>query len=197
MPVHYPAGPWVRAQMFFQSSEKQYQNDLWFKATGTIPATTDVNAIAAAISSTLGPLFAALMPAAGSVYLGCTAYLNNGTFTWSAENNAPTAGTGAGSILPAEVSTIVRLNSGIATRAGNGRIFCSCIDSTMASESNLSTLGGTTMAALCTGLLGIASLGTVTCQLAVWSRKLGVLEHVIFADPNPILGHRRKRRPLH
>lgn len=196
MPTHYPAGPWIRAVLFSQSVEKQYQNDLWFKATGSIPPTTDVNAIAGAISSVLGPLFAALMNS-NCGYIGCTAYLNNGTFTWSAENNDTSPGTGAGTLLPAEVATIVRINSGVATRAGNGRIFCSCIDSTMASDSNLSGLGATNMAALCTGLIGITILGAVTCQLAVWSRKLGVLENVIFADPNPILGHRRKRRPLH
>jgi hypothetical protein len=67
----------------------------------------------------------------------------------------------------------------------------------MVSESTLSGLGATTMFAICSALLAITELGTVACQLAVWSRKLAVLEPVIFADPAPILGHRRKRRPIH
>lgn len=196
MPTHYPAGPWIRSLLFFGDGEKQWSNDIWFKATGSIPPTTNINTIAAAIDTAIATPIAGVMNS-NSAYIGNTTYLNNGTFTASAETGNEISGTGTGSILPTEVSLIVRANSGVATRAGNGRIFLSGIDSTMVAESSLSVLGATNMLAVCTALMGVTTLGPVACQFAVWSRKLGVLENVLFSDPAPIVGHRRKRRPIH
>jgi len=115
----------------------------------------------------------------------------------SAETQMASPGSFENGILPGEDAVIVRINAGVATRSGAGRIFVGGIDQSMIAESKLSGLGATSFAALCTALMGVSTLGGVTCQLAVWSRKLNALDVAVFCDPATVLGHRRKRRPIH
>jgi hypothetical protein len=195
MATHFPPGPWIRTIMYFQNGEKQYQNDIWFKA-GTFPGGVDINAVAAAVDTALQAPFAGLMNE-NALVIGNTTYANNGVYTVSAETQTTLPGVGTAKILPSEDAVIVRINAAIATRAGNGRIFVGGIDTSFIDESKLSASGAVAATALCTALKGVVDLGGIGCNLAVWSRKLGVLEPAVFCDPATVLGHRRKRRPVH
>jgi hypothetical protein len=196
MAVHYPAGPWIRSIMYFRSPDSQWQNDLWFKVTGPVPGGVDINAVAAAVDTFLMNQFLAFMNEANS-YVGNTTYLNNAVYTISAETIHSSFGAGTLVALPTEDAAIVRLDSGIATRSGNGRIFVSGLDSDMVDESRLSTDGVAAFVGLKNALMGIVDLGTVPCQVGVWSRKLNALEVVQFVSAAAVLGHRTKRRPIH
>lgn len=196
MPTHYPAGPWIRTSLFWKNQESQWQNDLWFKVTGAVPADTDINTVAAAVDTALmGPFTAAASPDA--TYLGNTTWLNNGTYTISAETSQATSGGASGDGLPSEDAVIVRLNSGVATRAGEGRIFVGGVASENVDDSKLTPDGVALYIAIKTALLGIETLGGVTAKVAVWSRKLGAIEPVTSIALGVVLGHRRKRRPQH
>jgi hypothetical protein len=196
MAVHYPAGPWIRSIIYFQNGERQFQNDLWFKVGAPPEEGTNINTVAAAVDTALLAKFGAVQNAECQ-YLGNTTYLNNGTYTISAETSHAAPGTLSNEILPSESAVVVRINAGVATRKGAGRIFVGGVDSSMVTESKLSTAGTVAFAALCAALMGITTLGGVVCEIAVWSRSLGVLDAAQFSDPATILGHRRKRRPIH
>lgn len=196
MPTHYPAGPWIRSQIFCGNSEDIWQNDLWFKPTGSIPSGTDINLVAAAVDTALEAAYVGLMNQ-DSQYLGNNTYINNTTYTDSAETQRSSPGDGIIGALPTEDAIIVRINAGVATRAGAGRIFVGGIDQSMVSGSRLSDVGSANATVLRDAMMGIATLSIVPCKLAVWSRKLNALDVAAFADAATILGHRSKRRPIH
>ena len=193
-PVHYPAGPWLRVIAQCSNDEKQWENVIWYKVTPPIPAGTDVNALATYVSGILSPVYVGMM-SLGCSYRGVDVYLNNGVYTIGAHVIANVAGTQGATQLPTEDAVIVSINSGVATRAGVGRIYVGGVATSLVTESRLNTTGVTQANALATALKGIVSASGVTVKLAVWSRKLGALEPYSFTAIDGILGHRRKRRP--
>lgn len=194
MPVHYPTGPWLRVVMFFSNDEKSWQNVLWYKVTAPVPGDVNVDTVASDVSTAIEATVLPILPP-GANYNGVNVYLNNGTYTVAAENNMSVAGTAPDTGIPTEDAAIVSLNSGVGTRAGVGRLYLGQPSETNVSESKINSTGEPLYEAFKNSLMTLVTAGGVAIKLAVWSRKLGVLEPVVFATVRTILGHRRKRRP--
>lgn len=194
MASHFPAGPWVRTILNFEGPEKSWTNELWWKVVGSVPSSTDVNVVAAAVDTALSDPFSAAMPDVCK-YVGNDTYLNNGTYTVAAHTSVDDTGDASGAMLPNEVAAIVTASAGVGTRKGVGRIFCGGVAESSVSDSRLISEGVTLYTAIKTALLAVTTLGPVSCNYAIWSRSLAAIEKVSFITIEPILGHRRKRRP--
>lgn len=194
MSVSFPAGPWIRTVFNWQNDEKNWQNDVWWKVTGTVPLHTDVNVVAADFDTALQPVFVEVITPQAQ-YSGVDLYLNNGSYTVAGHTNPAAAGTVSGGALPTEDAVIVTLNSGIATRAGVGRNFYSGIPETLVTDSRVNPTGVTAYNNIKTAMLALSTAGGVAFTLAVWSRKMAALEVASFGTVEAICGHRRKRRP--
>jgi hypothetical protein len=189
-----PAGPWIRSILYFQNSNKPWQNDVWFKVTSSVPSNVDVTEVAAAIDTALQADLTAPMTTDGT-YLGNRAYLNNGTYTISARSNVGLNGTSSDTSLPNDVCALVSFSAGVGTRVGRGRLYLSGWDNATAQDSFLNQQGTNYQTAIGAALQGITTLGTVPCKWAVWSRKTNALDIVQFVEYPPLLAGRVRRRP--
>lgn len=194
MPVHYPAGPWVRIIVHLSNNERPWQNDLWFKIQGAIPSGFNIATFTAALDTDYSSAWTDCLSAV-CTYDGIDVYLNNGTYTVSGETPGGAAGAVSGTMLPTEDAAIVTLSAGIGTREGVGRVFIGGVPETYVTESKLSSAGVAAYSALAGFLKSTATYGGVTIVPAVWSRKANAIEAIVFTVLRPILGHRRKRRP--
>lgn len=194
MPSHFPAGPWIRTILNFEGPEKPWTNELWWKVSGSVPPSTDVNVVAAAVDTALADPFSAAIPTVCK-YIGNDTYLNNGTYTVAAHTSVDDTGDVTAVMLPNETAAIVTTSAGVGTRKGVGRLFLGGVAESSVIDSRLSTAGVTLYTAIKTALLAVTTFGPVACKLAVWSRSLSAIEQVSFITVEPILGHRRKRRP--
>lgn len=190
----FPAGPWLRAVLWWQNQEQEWQNDIWFKVTGTISPSTNVDTVATDLDAALNALLIAVI-CPDAFYIGLDAYLNNGTYTVKGQTNGNTAGNATGDALPTENAAIVTLNAGIGTREGVGRIFFSGVPENFTTESKLNSSGHSGYNDVATALKGITTAGGVPIELAMWSRKAGAIEKVSFTEVSNLIGHRSKRKP--
>jgi len=194
MPVHYPTGPWVRTQLYFQGALKQYQNDLWWYMSESPPSDPDLTGAVAAVDSLIETGFLALMNE-NCEYLGCNFYLNNGSYTQSIRSYSAMEGAADGNPLPDEVAGIVTLNSEVGTREGVGRIFVGGIDNTLVTASRFNETGYPLLQALSAGLKSSETFSNIPCIIGLWSRKLNVVKPCPIVSAEYLLGHRTKRRP--
>lgn len=194
MPMHFPAGPWMRLIIHCSNFEKSWQNDLWYKGTAAVPAGTDVQAVAMACDTAVRGAYLNWMPSSCS-FDGVDAYINNGTYTVSGNTTTSAFGTGSGNALPTEDAAIVTISNGVGTRLGVGRIFVGGVADSHVTESKINDTGAPILTALMDALKGILSPGGVPVKLGVWQRKNGLLNSYNYTKIEPILGHRTKRRP--
>lgn len=194
MSTHLPPGPWIRTQFFFENSEREWSNVVWWKITGSIPSGTDIISVATDFDTMFNGVLPAMLPPT-TIFLGTNCYLNNGTYTVDGTVYEETPGTAAGDPLPTEDSAIVTINSGIGTRKGVGRFFISGLAEDQAINSRLSTLGQTNMNAIKNAIAGLLTAGGVPVKAGVWSRSMNAVEANVFLNFSDLLGHITKRRP--
>ena len=194
MSVHYPTGPWVRTQLYFQGALKQYQNDIWWYMAESPPDNPDFAGALAAVDSLVENDICPLMNQACQ-YLGTNFYLNNGTYTQAVRSYSTTDGGATNSPLPDEVAAIVTLDAEVGTREGVGRIFIGGLDNGWASASRLNPGGYPLLQDLAAALLSVETFGNIPCKIGLWSRKLNVIKPCPIVNAEYLLGHRTKRRP--
>jgi hypothetical protein len=194
MPVHYPAGPWLRVHLQFQNVEKEWENVIWFKITGAVSPTTNISTVASAVNTALKPSFLAWITE-DCTWNGVDVYLNNGTYTVAGHVVENAQGDSDAPTLPTEDAAIVTLGAGVGTRVGVGRIFAGGVSASSVTESRVNDAGLVLLAAIKTALMGMTAVGGLVTALAVWSRSMSALEPVVYITPEAILGHRTKRRP--
>jgi hypothetical protein len=194
MPTPLPAGPWIRFVQYYGGLSKFWQNEWWFKVTSSVPPTTSVASVGAALYAAISPPVSNIMNQEYSI-LGWRVYLNNGVYTASYDANSIVSGTLVSDSLPVEITAIVTGNAGVATRAGVGRTFLSGLDSSLLDNGRLTNAAVTLLDAINTALKGIVAPGGVSAAYAIWSRKLGSLDIVAFTAETAVTGAIRKRRP--
>lgn len=190
----FPAGPWARVVLWWDNAEKEWQNDLWFKVTGTISTSTNVDTVATDMDAALRPTLKPIITPDAS-FLGLDLYLNNGTYTVRGATSAVDSGTASDGALPTEDCALVTLNAGIGTRTGVGRIFFSGVPETFTVDSRLNPDGHTAYNDFATALKAVTTAGGVAMTSAVWSRKMGAIEKTSFTEVAALIGHRSKRKP--
>jgi hypothetical protein len=194
MPTPLPAGPWMRMISYWNNNNKGWQNELWFKVTGTIPSNFDIAALTAGVSNDYFNLFSDVNSVA-TTFDGIDCYFNNGTYTVSGETGSAGDGTVTGNTLPNEDAAIVTLSAGIGTRVGTGRIFLGGVPTTFVLESKLSTAGITAYSSVLSYFTTTVDYQGMNFIPSIWSRKNNALEPIKFTVLRPILGHRTRRRP--
>lgn len=191
-----PAGPWARLLIYSFNDDKTWVNTLWFHPTSSLPGNFDVQLAANDFSSALISAFANPLQAVIAGVKGMRLYVNNGTYTVSADSISGQLGNEVSAEIPTEICAIVQVRTNDHGASGRGRIFLSGVCKDNTSISDLSPAGITLYQHIVTALTTTITAGTVPWVTALYSRRLGTIKPATFIRLDRELGQQRKRKPI-
>lgn len=191
-----PPGPWGRLVIYQYNDEDEWTNTVWMHPTSAIPGNFNIQTAVNDFATHFQTAFANPLQVTDAGVKGFRLYVNNGTYTVSADNTTSTPGNEVSAELPTEVSAIVQLRTNSSGGSGRGRIFLSGVCEGNTRVSDLSTAGFTLYQAIVTALTGTITAGAVPWQTALYSRKLNNVLPCTFIRLDRELGHQKRRRPI-
>lgn len=191
-----PAGPWARLIVYSFNDEDEWTNTVWFHPTTTIPPTFNIQTAVNDFATHLGTAFANPLQLSDAGVKGFRLYVNNGTYTVSADSTTTIPGNEVSAELPTETCVVVQLRTNSTGGAGRGRIFLSGVCEANTTVSDLNSTGTTLYQAIVTALNATITAGAVTWVAALYSRKLNNVLPTTFIRLDRELARQKRRRPI-
>lgn len=189
-----PPGPWLRFVLYWLNGDTKWQNDVWYHVSG-IGDQADLVTVLSDFTTLISTWLCSPVCNLNSILYAVKLYANNGTYTASVANYPLQVGGQNAGAVPIQVSVVGALNSEVATRQANGRLFLAGLDTQMLGGDYPSPSAVMAVNTFLGKIKGFVSSLTWSFALAIWDRKTAILHDVIDYAISGKLGTRIKRRP--